>query len=180
MSTNRSLNRPEIVLIAAVARNGVIGADSDMPWRLPSDLKHFKTLTLGKPVVMGRKTFESLGRPLPGRPNIVISRSGGFAASGAEVVSSLEAALEKATALAVDLDKDEIIVMGGGQIYSQAMALADRLEITEVQADPAGDTHFPAIDPANWREVARQKGERSERDSADFDFVTYCRAQSVC
>ncbi|MBD1547417.1 dihydrofolate reductase [Roseibium aggregatum] len=169
---------PQIVLIAAVARNGAIGLDNDMPWRLPSDLKHFKAMTLGKPVVMGRKTFESLGRPLPGRPNIVISRNG-FAAEGAEVVSSLEEALQKASDLAADLDVDDVIVMGGGQIYVQAMARADRLEITEVQADPDADTHFPDIDPEQWRETARIKGERGERDSADFEFVTYRRKSSV-
>ncbi|WP_346911292.1 dihydrofolate reductase [uncultured Roseibium sp.] len=169
---------PQIVLIAAVARNGAIGLDNDMPWRLPSDLKHFKAMTLGKPVVMGRKTFESLGRPLPGRPNIVISRNG-FRADGADVVASLEEALERAFALAADLAVDDIIVMGGGQIYHQAMDRADRLEITEVQADPEADTHFPDIDPAIWRETARIKGERSDRDSADFEFVTYRRAQSV-
>ncbi len=169
---------PQIVLIAAVARNGAIGLDNDMPWRLPSDLKHFKAITLGKPVVMGRKTFESLGRPLPGRPNIVISRNG-FRAEGADVVSSLGEALERASALAADLAVDDIIVMGGGQIYEQAMDRADRLEITEVQADPEADTHFPDIDPAVWQETARIKGERSERDSADFEFVTYRRKSSV-
>ena len=169
---------PQIVLIAAVARNGAIGLDNDMPWRLPSDLKHFKAMTLGKPVVMGRKTFESLGRPLPGRPNIVISANG-FAAEGAEVVSSLEEALDRASGFAVELGVDDIIVMGGGQIYRAAMGVADRLEITEVQAEPEADTHFPDIDPAIWQETARIKGERGERDTADFEFVTYRRAQPV-
>lgn len=164
----------EIVMIAAVARNGVIGMTNEMPWRLPSDLKQFKALTIGKPVVMGRKTFESLGRALPGRPNIVISRNG-YKAEGAEVVPTIEAALEQAKALAADLGTEEVIVMGGGQIYAQAMDQADRLEITEVQADPEGDTHFPEIDTSQWREVARTKGDRSERDSAHFDFVTYRR-----
>lgn len=169
---------PQIVLIAAVARNGAIGLDNDMPWRLPSDLKHFKAMTLGKPVVMGRKTFESLGRPLPGRPNIVISANG-FAVEGAEVVSSLEEALDRASGLAVELGVDDIIVMGGGQIYRAAMGVADRLEITEVQAEPEADTHFPDIDPAIWQETARIKGERGARDTADFEFVTYRRAQPV-
>ena len=169
---------PHIVLIAAVARNGAIGLDNDMPWRLPSDLKYFKALTLGKPVVMGRKTFESLGRPLPGRPNIVISGNG-FAAEGVEVVPSLEKALERASALAGELGVGDVIVMGGGQIYAQAMELADRLEITEVQADPEADTHFPDIDPEQWRETGRIKGERGERDTADFEFVTYRRVRPV-
>jgi len=169
---------PEIVLIAAVARNGAIGLDNDMPWRLPSDLKHFKAMTLGKPVVMGRRTFESLGRPLPGRPNLVISRKG-FVAEGAEVFPNLNDALKRAGALAGDLEVDDVIVMGGGQIYAQAMDLADRLEITEVQADPDADTYFPAIDPAIWHETARIRGARGERDTADFEFVTYRRVRSV-
>lgn len=167
---------PEIVLIAAVARNGIIGAENDMPWKLSTDLKRFKKLTLGKPVVMGRKTFLSFGgRPLPGRPHIVISRDPGYAPEGAEAATSLEAALDRARQLAADLGVDEIIVMGGGEIYRQAISLADRLEITEVAAEPEGDTTFPVIDPALWSETGREPGERTEKDSATFDFVTYRR-----
>ncbi|ASP36787.1 dihydrofolate reductase [Labrenzia sp. VG12] len=167
---------PELVLIAAVARNGIIGADNDMPWKLSSDLKHFKKLTLGKPVIMGRKTFLSFGgKPLPGRPHVVISRDPDYAPEGAESATSFEAAYDRACALAAGLGVDEIMCIGGGQIYAQAMARADRLEITEVAAEPAGDTRFPDIDAAVWRETERDAGVRTEKDSADFTFVTYRR-----
>ncbi|GAB4534453.1 MAG: dihydrofolate reductase [Roseibium sp.] len=167
---------PDLVLIAVVARNGVIGADNDMPWTLPSDLRHFKKLTLGKPVIVGRKTFLSFGgKPLPGRPHVVISRDPDHAPNGAEAATSLEAAIARAQQLAEELGVDEIMCIGGGQIYAQAMALADRLEITEVDAAPEGDTHFPEIDPVVWQETARTEGERTERDSADFTFVSYRR-----
>ena len=169
----------EIVLVAAVAANGIIGADNDMPWRLPSDLKHFKALTVGRPVVMGRKTFLSLGKPLPGRPHVVISRDPAYAPEGAEPVTSLDAALSRAGELATDLGVGEIAVIGGGQIYAAAMDRADRLEITEVQAEPAGDTRFPEIDAAVWQEVSRVPGEAGERDSAGFEFVTYRRKAAV-
>ncbi len=167
---------PEIVMIAAVARNGVIGADNDMPWKLSTDLKRFKSMTLGKPVVLGRKTFLSFGgRPLPGRPHIVISRDRGYSPDGAEAAASLADALDRAGEIAADLGVDEIFCIGGGQIYAQGIALADRLEITEVAAAPEGDTRFPQIDPADWTEVSRIPGERSEKDSTDFAFVTYRR-----
>ncbi|KZM48497.1 dihydrofolate reductase [Labrenzia sp. OB1] len=167
---------PDIVLIAAVARNGVIGADDDMPWKLSTDLKRFKKLTLGKPVVLGRKTFLSFGgKPLPGRPHIVISRNPGYAPDGAEAATSLKDALERAGALAGQLGVEEIMIIGGGQIYAQAIEIADRLEITEVDTAPEGDTIFPVIDPAVWQETGRTPGERGERDSADFTFVTYRR-----
>ncbi|WP_269580930.1 dihydrofolate reductase [Roseibium sp. Sym1] len=167
---------PELVLIAAVARNGIIGADNDMPWRLSSDLKHFKSLTLGRPVIMGRKTFLSFGgKPLPGRPHIVISRDPGYAPEGAERALSFDAALERGAALAADLGVGEIMCIGGGQIYAQAMPRADRLEITEVDAAPSGDTRFPEISPQVWQETSRVPGARTERDSADFTFVSYRR-----
>ena len=167
---------PELVLIAAVARNGIIGADNDMPWKLSSDLKHFKRLTLGKPVVMGRKTFLSFGgRPLPGRPHVVISRDADYAPDGVETATSLEEALDRAGDLADKLAVDEVFCIGGGQIYTQAIELADRLEITEVDAEPEGDTRFPDIRPHTWQETSRIHGDRSEKDSADFAFVTYRR-----
>jgi dihydrofolate reductase len=167
---------PELVLIAVVARNGIIGADNDMPWKLSSDLKHFKRLTLGKPVIVGRKTFLSFGgKPLPGRPHVVISRDPDYAPPGAEAATSLAAAIDRATHLADDLGVQEIMCIGGGQIYAQAIGSADRLEITEVDAAPEGDTRFPVIDPALWRETARIRGERTDRDSADFTFVSYRR-----
>lgn len=154
----------------------MIGADNDMPWKLSTDLKHFKRLTLGRPVIVGRKTFLSFGgKPLPGRPHIVVSRDPDYVPEGAEAANSLNAALERAGVLAGELGIDEIMCIGGGQIYAQAMEFADRLEITEVDAEPDGDTRFPEIDPAVWQEVSRVQGERGERDSADFAFVTYRR-----
>ncbi|WP_299817353.1 dihydrofolate reductase [uncultured Roseibium sp.] len=167
---------PDIVLIAAVAHNGVIGADDDMPWKLSTDLKRFKKLTLGKPVVLGRKTFLSFGgKPLPGRPHIVISRNADYAPEGAEAATSLKDALERAGVLAGQLGAEEIMIIGGGQIYAQAIGIADRLEITEVDAEPEGDTRFPVIDSGAWEETSRIPGERGERDSSDFTFVTYRR-----
>ncbi|MEJ8474719.1 dihydrofolate reductase [Roseibium algae] len=165
----------EIFLVAAVARNGIIGADNDMPWHISSDLKHFKALTAGTPMIMGRRTFQSLPGILPGRPHIVITRDPEFQAEGATVVGSLEVGLELAERLAGDLGSDGVAIIGGGQIYTMGLSLADRLEITEVQADPEGDAHFPEIDPSIWQEVSRVSGERSERDSAGFEFVTYRR-----
>jgi len=166
----------ELVLIAAVARNGIIGADNDMPWKLSSDLKHFKKLTLGRPVIMGRKTFLSFGgKPLPGRPHVVISRDPDYAPEGSESATSFKAAFDRAQELAAGLGVDEIMCIGGGQIYAQAMTQAARLEITEVDAEPSGDTRFPEIDPALWQETARVAGDRTEKDSAGFTFVTYRR-----
>lgn len=174
--SDRDTRMPEVFLIAAVAKNGVIGSDNAMPWRLPSDLKQFKALTLGKPVVMGRKTFESLGRPLPGRANVVITRNSQFRPEGVFLASDLNDGLAVAQDLAAQSASGAIAVIGGGEIYRQAMAIADRLEITEVDAEPEGDTVFPAIDPAVWREVARVPGLQGAKDSTAFTFVTYRRA----
>ena len=165
----------EIVLIVAVADNGVIGADGAIPWRLKTDLQRLKALTVGKPVVMGRKTFLSLRRPLPGRTNIVMTRDAGFRASGAVVTISREQALDVAKGDALRRFVTEIAVIGGAEIYTQWMDYADRLEITEVHARPAGDTYFAAIDTAIWEEVARVRNSAGSDDSADFSFVTYRR-----
>jgi dihydrofolate reductase len=169
----------EIVIVSAVAENGVIGADNAMPWRLPSDLKHFKALTLGKPVVMGRKTFESLGKPLPGRPHVVISRQAMDLPQGVHLVGSLDAALTLAGSFAADTGTDEVMVIGGGQIYAQAIGLADRLELTRVHATPGGDTFFPDVDGSVWELAAERAGERSPKDSADVTFQTYRRRVSA-
>ncbi|WP_312846770.1 dihydrofolate reductase [Stappia sediminis] len=169
------MGEPEIVLIAAVADNDVIGAGNDMPWRLPSDLRRFKRLTVGRPVIMGRKTFQSIGKPLPDRPNIVVTRDASFDAKGADVVATVEAAIELARRLARDGGADSVIVMGGGEIYRATIALADRLEITRVHAMPEGDTHFPDIDAGQWRETAREGPERGEKDSAEVTYLTYRR-----
>jgi dihydrofolate reductase len=165
----------EIVLVAAVAENGVIGAGGGMPWRLKSDLARLKALTIGKPVVMGRKTFISIGRPLPGRTNIVVTRDADFRAQGVVVTRSFSDAKAIATGDALRRFATEISVIGGAEIYAQWMADADRLEITEVHARPEGDTHFPAIDATAWEEVARLRNPAGPHDSADFSYVTYRR-----
>ena len=165
----------EVVLIVAVADNGVIGADGAIPWRLKTDLQRFKALTSGKPVVMGRKTFLSLRRPLPGRTNIVMTRDAGFRASGAIVTTSLEQAMAVAKGDALRRFATEIAVIGGAEIYAQWIGLAGRLEITEVHATPAGDTRFASIDKAVWEEVARAENPPGPDDSAAFSFVTYMR-----
>jgi dihydrofolate reductase len=156
---------PEIVIIAAVARNRVIGKDNQLLWHIPEDMARFKALTAGHPVIMGRKTWESLPprfRPLPGRRNIVVSRQPDYAAPGAELAGSLERALELASTAAT------VFVIGGEQIYTQAMAVADRLEITEVEQEAEGDAWFPEIAAVDWKESAKSRG-------AGFAFVTYVR-----
>lgn len=168
----------EIVLIVAVAENGVIGDRGAIPWRLKSDQQRFKALTMGKPVVMGRKTFISLRRPLPGRTNIVVTRDAGFHAAGAVVTTSFDAACAVATGDALRRFATEIAVIGGAEIYAQWMACADRLEITEVHARPEGDTYFAAIDAASWEEVARLRNPAGSDDSADYSYVTYRRRKS--
>ncbi len=164
------MSKPTLTLIAAVANNGVIGKDNRLPWHLPADLRHFKALTTGRTVIMGRKTWESLPdnfRPLPGRQNIVVTRNAGYRAEGAVVVTSLPAAIAAA-------QSDEAFVIGGAELYAAALPLADRLQLTEIDAAFDGDTHFPAIDPQHWRETARD----TQHDEAGFDyaFVTYRRS----
>jgi dihydrofolate reductase len=164
-----------LVLVAAVARNGVIGVNNSLPWRLSGDLKRFKAVTWGKPMVMGRKTYLTIGRALPGRETIVVTRDPGFAAPGVLVVHDLEAALGLAAERARIMDANEVVIAGGGEIYAQTIARAERLLITEVALDAKGETRFPPIDPGQWREVRREKGERGPRDQADFAFVEYQR-----
>lgn len=157
-----------VYLVAAVAANGVIGAHGKLPWHLPEDLRHFKALTLGHPVVMGRKTWESLGRALPGRENIVVTRAPGYAAPGASVASSLEAAL------ALCAGEPTVFVIGGGELYAEALPLADGLVLTEIQRDYAGDARFPDYDRAAWRETQRKP--QAGADGLRFDFVLYEKA----
>ena len=168
----------EIVLIAAVADNGVIGSGGTIPWRLKADQQRLKAMTLGKPVVMGRKTFMSLRRPLPGRTNIVVTRDAGFRSPGAVVTTSFADARAVATGDALRRLATEIAVIGGAEIYAQWMDIADRLEVTEVHARPEGDTHLAAIDPAGWEEVARVGNSAGPDDSADYSYVTYRRRKS--
>nr|WP_113889440.1 dihydrofolate reductase [Roseiarcus fermentans] len=168
--------RLPLLIVAAVARNRVIGADNRLLWRLSSDLKRFKALTLGKPLVMGRKTFQAIGRPLPGRETIVVTRDPGFRADGVLVAHGLEAALALAEARAAAMGADAIVIAGGGELYAQTLSRADRLALTEVALAPDGDAVFPAVDPALWREVRREPGVRGPNDEADFAFVDYERA----
>jgi dihydrofolate reductase len=167
--------RPQIVMVVAVAENGVIGAGGAIPWRLKSDMQRLKALTLDKPVVMGRKTFESLRRPLPNRTNIVVTRDVNFRAAGALVTNSFADASAVAFGDALRRFATEIAVIGGAEIYARWMDSADRLEITEVHARPDGDTHLPAINAADWEEVARVRNPAGPDNSADFSYVTYRR-----
>jgi dihydrofolate reductase len=167
----------DVVLIAAVAENGVIGSGGTMPWRLKSDMQHFRALTAGKPVVMGRRTWASLAvKPLPGRTNIVVTRDAGFMAPGVLAAPGLETALEAACGDALRRGTDAVMVIGGADIYAQAMRRATRLEITQIHASPQGDTRFPPIDPAIWREVARAAHPAGPNDDAPYDFVSYLKA----
>ncbi len=163
----------EVVLIVAVADNGVIGTDGAIPWRLKSDMQRLKAMTTGRPVVMGRKTFMSLRRPLPGRTNIVLTRDRHFRAGGAVVTNSFSDARAVALGDALRRSVSEIAVIGGAEIYAQWVDVADRLEVTEVHARPEGDTYFPAIDPAKWQELARVQNPAGPDDSAPFSYVTY-------
>lgn len=156
---------PRVYLVAAVAANGVIGANGELPWRLPEDLKHFKALTMGRPVIMGRKTWESLGKPLPGRENIVVTRSPGYDAPGASVAASLD------SALAFCAGEPVVFVIGGGELYAAALPLADGLVLTEIQRDYAGDARFPSFDRSAWRETQRLP--QTGADGLRFDFVLY-------
>jgi dihydrofolate reductase len=171
----RGVRDVPLVLVAAVARNGIIGANGGLPWRLSSDLKRFKALTWGKPLVMGRKTFESIGRALPGRETIVVTRDPTFAPSGVLVASSLDAALDRAAERAGAMGADEMIIGGGAEIYAQTIARARRLSITEVALDAEGEARFPPIDTQEWCEVSRETGERGPHDETDFAYVTYGR-----
>ncbi|MBI5786315.1 MAG: dihydrofolate reductase [Rhodocyclales bacterium] len=158
---------PRLTLIAAVARNGVIGRDNQLPWKLTEDLKHFKALTMGHPMIMGRKTWESLPGKLPGRLHIVVTRNPAYVAEGATVVASLHAAVTSAG------ETDEVFVIGGAELYAQAFEFADRLQLTELDADYEGDAHFPNWDRSQWRETARES-HRTESDIG-YAFVTYER-----
>ncbi len=158
-----------ISLIVAASTNGVIGVDGDLPWRLSDDLKRFKALTTGKPVIMGRKTWDSIGRPLPNRQNIVITRNPDFAADGCDVVSTPEQAIAAAG------DADELMIIGGGTIYEIFLDKATRVYLTLVHAEIDGDTYFPELDTHVWTEVSRTPHPADERHAVGFDFIDYER-----
>lgn len=163
---------PDITLVVARARNGVIGNAGALPWQLPADLRHFKAITIGKPVVMGRKTFESIGRPLPGRHNIVLTRQPGWQAPGVSVAANLTDAM-----VAAGMDprpRGDVMIIGGAEIYALALPVATRVELTEVDAEPVGDTVLPAFDAHAWREVARNPHAAADGRPA-FAFVTLQR-----
>lgn len=161
-----------LTLILARARNGVIGRDNQMPWRLPEDFAFFKRTTMGAPVVMGRKTYESIGRPLPGRRNIVVTRDAARRFEGCETATGLDEAL----ALAANGGAPEVFLMGGAQLYAQGIDRAHKLLVTEIDADFAGDTTFPAPDPLHWRETARNPQRAAPPNDFAFAWVTYERA----
>ena len=165
----------QIVLVAAIGENNVIGRAGQLPWRLKSDMRHFRALTLGRPVIMGRKTYESIGKPLKDRTNIVLTRDLSLKVPGGVLATSLEAAFAVARQDAAKRGVDEIMVIGGSDVFADAMARASRLEITHVHAAPEGDALFPPIDPAVWREVAREEHAAGPDDSASFAVAVYVR-----
>jgi dihydrofolate reductase len=164
-----------IVLVAAIAENGVIGRGNALPWRLKSDMQRFRALTMGKPVVMGRKTFLSIGKPLAGRTTIVVSRDAAFTAPGIVVAPRIETALAVARGDALRRNVDAVVIAGGADIYEQILAQATQLEITHVHKKVDGDARFPAIDLRHWRESARDERQPGAEDEAAFAFVTYSR-----
>lgn len=164
------MNRPEITLILARAANGVIGADGKMPWHLPADLRRFKQLTMGRPMIMGRKTFDSLPAILEGRRHIVLTRDADWHDEGAEVAHSVEDALRLANA-------PQVMVIGGAEIYALFLPLADRIELTEVALEPAGDARIAYPDAADWREAAREEHPESEAGRPAHSFVTLVRKE---
>jgi dihydrofolate reductase len=164
-----------ISIIVAQAKNRIIGKANDLPWYLPADLRHFKELTTGHTVIMGRKTYESivsrLGGPLPERINIVLTRGVGFLTPGAEIVNSIDEVLRE-----VDQHK-EVFIIGGASVYEQAMPYADKIYLTDVHADIDGDTYFPEINPEQWQETSREVHHADERNAYDYDFVVYERVK---
>ncbi len=165
----------QIVLVAAIGENNVIGRNGQLPWRLKSDLQHFRRITINRPVVMGRRTYESIGKPLKGRTNIVLTRDLGVVVPGGVLATSLDAALGYAREDAIKRGVDEIMVIGGSDLFSDTMAHASRLEITHVHASPPGDAFFPPIDPTVWAAKSRRDHSAGPEDDADFSIVSYTR-----
>lgn len=160
-----------ISMIAAMANHRIIGAENGMPWHLPADLKHFKAVTMGKPVLMGRKTYESIGKALPGRPNIVITSNESYSLDDATIVHSIEAAMQKAAAF------DEVMIIGGGSIYESMLSQAQRLYLTFIDLTVDGDTQFPDYEAnANWQELSRETHQKDDKNPYDYTFVTLERA----
>jgi dihydrofolate reductase len=162
--------KPRVSLIVAMARNRVIGANNALPWHLPADLKHFKALTMGHHMIMGRKTYESIGKPLPGRTSVVVTRNAGYAPPGVIAVNSLEAAISACA------DDEEIFIIGGAELYRQAITLADRIYLTEIDADIPGDAHFMELDRKLWQETARASHTADEKNAYSYHFTVYDRS----
>ncbi len=161
------MGKPLISLIVAMANNRVIGKENQMPWHLPADLGHFKAVTLGKPIIMGRKTYESIGRPLPGRQNIILTRDSDYTVDGCDCVGSLE------EALALVKNVEEVMIIGGGHLYSETITQADRLYLTFIDLDVDGDTQFPEFEHLSLTEVKREKHLKDEKNPYDYEFVDY-------
>lgn len=161
------MTKPIISLIAAMAKNRVIGKDNQMPWHLPADLKHFKTITMNKPIIMGRKTFESIGRPLPGRQNIVISRQMNYQAEGCDMANSIEAAIKLVS------HEKEIMIIGGGFLYSQALSIANKLYLTFIDLNVDGDTQFPEYEQLALTEIKREAFQADDKNPYSYEFVDY-------
>ncbi len=161
------MSKPIISIIVAMANNRVIGKDNKMPWHLPADLQHFKKVTLGKPIIMGRKTYESIGRPLPGRKNIVISRNADYELEGCETATSVKSAFELVK------DEEEIFIIGGGYLYSELLNQADKLYLTFIDLDVDGDTQFPDYAQLNLKETKREKHHKDEKNPYDYEFVDF-------
>jgi len=166
----------KLAQIVAVASNGVIGRNNQLPWYLPEDLKYFKRTTMGKPVIMGRKTYESIGKPLPGRTNIVITRNPDYQLAGCQVVQTLDAAIEVAEGVCFLEGKEEGIIMGGSEIYKLSLPQTDRLYLTEVHAEVEGDAFFPAIDREQWQEVSREDYQAQGPNPYDYSMVVLERS----
>jgi dihydrofolate reductase len=168
-----------LAIIVAAARNRVIGRNNALPWHLPEDLKYFKRVTMGKPILMGRKTFESIGRPLPGRANLVVSRDPEFSAAGVSVAGSLDEAVELARDIALIDGVEELVVIGGEQIYRAALPRTQRLYLTEVHADVEGDALMPEICRDEWREMSRERHVASDANPYDYSFVVLERSPAL-
>jgi dihydrofolate reductase len=164
-----------VIMVAAMARNRVIGIDNGLPWHMRSDLKHFKAATMGKPMIMGRKTYQSIGRLLPGRETIIVTHDPGFMVPGAHTAGDLKAALHIGQQQALAMAATAVIIAGGAAIYRQALPFADRMILTELDLDATGDATFPGFDPAKWREVSRVDYPRGEGDDASFSIVNWQR-----
>ena len=163
----------KISMVVAMDTKGVIGRDNELPWHLPADLQHFKRTTMGKPILMGRKTHESIGRPLPGRTNIVITRDNGYRAAGCVVVNSIDAALEAAG------EQDEIMVIGGAEFYRQVLPRTDTIYLTRIHESFDGDTRFPELNTADWREVERNDQVADAKNPHDYSFIRLDRIRSA-